>query len=168
MISTEIVQTDERLERARSFLEAGPEVMVPFSGELLDLRDLPRVAQTLAEVRDLKTQLDRLRSLLEDILRLESARQGTKTLHLGEFDAEVSGGSKTTFDTERLAVLLTEAGMSEQRLGELIITTVTEKVDMRVAKQVASANPAYAIAIAACREIHPAAWRVDSKRRRTT
>lgn len=168
MTGAEIVQVDDGLERARSFLEAGPEVMVPFSGELLDLRDLPKVAEMLVEVRDLKTQLDRLRSLLEDVLRLESLRQGTKTLHLGEFDAEVSGGSKTVWDTERLAVLLTEAGMSEQRLGDLIVTTVTERVDMRVAKQVAAANSAYAIAIAACREVHPAAWRVDSKRRRTT
>jgi hypothetical protein len=102
--------------------------------------------------------------VLEDALRLESERQGTKTLHLDGLTAVVSGGEKVEYDVEKLADLLREEGLPEHRLAELIVIQVSYRVNQAVARSVAAANPRYALALEACKQIVPAPWRVSVKK----
>lgn len=139
------------------------ELVIPWTGEIVDLGEPAQVARVLETVRALKRDLDEARALLEDVLRSESERQGTRTLHLGTLDAVISGGERVEYDELELARELRAAGLPEERLAELIVETVTYKVDQRVARSVAASNPVYAAAIERCRRVVPAAWRVAIK-----
>jgi hypothetical protein len=138
-----------------------PLVVLPVTGEQIDLRDPAQVAGGLDQVRDLEQRLRALRHLLSDVLRLESTRRGTKTLHLdGNWTAVVSGGSRPEYDTELLARRLQSAGLPEERLADLVKAVITYKVDAQIARQLSGANPAYAAALREARTDVPAPWRV--------
>src|SRR5262245_14977311 len=139
-------------------------VLVPFTGEIVDLTSPDKVAEALDTVREMKRTLDEARSVLEEVLVAESAKQGTRTLHLERVDAVVSGGEKTEYDAETLASRLLELGLPAGRVAELVVTVVTYRVDQRVARSVAASNPAYATAIEECRQTTPAPWRVTIKK----
>jgi hypothetical protein len=139
-------------------------IVVPFTGEYVELDEPVQVALALETVRRLKRDLDEARVVLEDALRFESERAGTRTLHLGELTAVVSGGEKVEYDAEELGHQLRRAGLPEARLSELIVETVSYKVDQRVARSVAASNPRYAGALERCRRVVPAPWRVSVKR----
>lgn len=145
-------------------LERAGDLLVPITGELVDIGDPNEVCRALDEVRDLKRQLDRARVVLEDALRLESERQGTKTLHLAGYTAVVSGGTKTEYDIEELADELLDLGLPASRVAELVVATVTYRVSKTVAKQVAGANPRYAEAIDRHSRQVPDYWRVKVDR----
>jgi hypothetical protein len=144
-------------------LEPAAELVVPFSGEIIPFADAPKVARALLEVRQLKERLDDARRVLEDALRFASEQAGSRTLHLGELDAVVSGGSKVEYDELELAKELRAVGLPEERLAELVVETVSYRVDQRVARSVAASNRKYAAAIEACRRVVPVPWRVSIK-----
>ena len=151
------------LELVAVQMEETPLIMVPLTGQLLDLTSPLEVAGALRDLRDVKRQLDELRSFLEGVLRLEAQRQGTKTLHLGALDAVISGGTRADFDVELLASLLQEAGLPEERLRAAIVETVSYKVNQLVLKQLAGANPDYAAAIELAKTTVETPWRVTVK-----
>jgi hypothetical protein len=140
------------------------DLLVPLTGELVPLADPGRVAFALDQVREMKRDLDQARQVLEAALRVASEHAGTRTLHLGALTAVVSGGERVEYDAERLAQELAAAGLPPERLGELIVATVSYRVDQRVARSVAAANPRYAAALERCRRVVPAPWRVAVKR----
>jgi hypothetical protein len=139
-------------------------IVIPFTGEHVELGKPARVAAALETVRRLKRDLDEARVVLEDALRFESERVGSRTLHLGELTAVVSGGERVEYDALELGHQLRRAGLPEERLGELIVETVSYRVDQRVARSVAASNPRYAAALERCRQVVPAPWRVAIKR----
>ena len=155
--------SDMALELAAAQLDDTPTIVVPLTGQLIDLTRPLEVAGALHDLRELKRQLDELRALLEGVLRLEAQRQGTKTLHLGSLDAVVSGGSRREYDAELLAGLLREAGLPEERISEAIVETVSYKVNQLVLKQLAGANADYAAAIELAQTSVEAPWRVTVK-----
>lgn len=140
------------------------EIQVPLIGELVDLDQPNQVAQALESVRDAKRALDEARFVLEGALVEEATRQGTKTLHLNQLDAVISGGERTEYDAIKLQILLRELGLPENRIAAAVVETVTYKPDGRVLRQLAGANPEYADAIAACKTVIPVPWRVTIKR----
>jgi hypothetical protein len=141
-----------------------PDMLVPVTGELVDLRDVAAVALAVDAIRAAKHQLDAARQTLELVLRLEALKQGTKTLHLDGLDVVISGGEKTEYDCELLQQLLQEAGLPENRIREAIVETVSYKVDGRVARQLAGANPAYRAALERAQQTVPIPWRVAIRR----
>ena len=155
--------TDLALELAAAQLDDTPQIVVPLTGQVVNLREPFEVAAALEDVREVKRQLDELRALLEGVLRLEAQKQGTKTLHLGSLDAVVSGGEKSDYDSELLAELLRDAGLPEERISEAIVETVSYKVNQLVLRQLAAANPDYAAAIELSKSTVPVAWRVTVK-----
>jgi hypothetical protein len=138
-----------------------PQLVVPLTGELVDLRDPNHVAAALNQVREMKNQLDNARMVLEQVLRLEAVRQGTKTLHLEKCTAVISGGETVEYDGEQLIRLLEQAGMPQERINEIVETVVTYKVNALKAKHAAGANPDYAAAVTATRTVKPTYWRVS-------
>jgi hypothetical protein len=164
-MSADLEPRDHDLTRTLARADRHPELLLPFTGELVDLRDPAQVAHALDQVRDAKRRLDELRTLLEELLRAESQRQGTKTVHLdGGLTAVVSGGSRAVYDGEQLGHDLEQAGLPAVRLVQAVHPLVEWKGDARVVKQLEASNPAYAAAIARARRIEPAAWRVTVKR----
>jgi hypothetical protein len=139
-------------------------VVVPLTGEYVELDNPAEVATALESVRRMKRDLDDVRATLEDALRVASERAGSRTLHLDDVTAIVSGGEKVEYDAEELAAALRTAGLPEQRLAELIVETVSYRVDQRVARSVEASNPRYAAALERCRRVVPAPWRVAIKR----
>ena len=140
------------------------ELVIPMTGEVVPLDQPDQVAVALDDVRRYKRDLDQVRIVLEDALRFESERAGTRTLHLTGMDAVVTGGERVEYDAEELARELSAAGLPPERLGELIVATVSYRVDQRVARSVAASNPRYAAALERCRRVVPAPWRVSIKR----
>lgn len=136
------------------------EIVVPLTGELVSLSDTRQVIDVLEQVRDMKRRLDEVRAVLEEAVRLESERQGSKTLHVDGMKAVVSGGSKIEYDAEALADELRDLGLPEDRVSALVVPTITYKVDGRVARSVATSNPRYAEAIERHRSVVPHYWRV--------
>jgi hypothetical protein len=164
VVSGELELRDETLDETAALVASDPTIVLPFSGQQIDLRNPDEVADGLDQVRDLKRRLDGLRGLLENVLRLRSRELGTKTLHLENVDAVVSGGSRPEWDVELLSERLRAAGLPEQRLDQLIVATVSYRVDQQVARELRGANPAYAAALAEARRDVPAPWRVTVKR----
>jgi hypothetical protein len=156
--------TTDELASLELMIAEQPDLVVPLAGVLIDLRDPNAVAGALDQVRDMKHQLDSCRAILEQVLRLEAVRQGTKTLHLDKCDAVISGGEVVEYDGEQLALLLDEAGMPPERVNEIVQLIVTYKVNAAKAKQAAGANPAYAVALEQTRSVKPAPWRVTIRR----
>jgi hypothetical protein len=139
-------------------------IVIPYTGEYVELDQPGQVAVALETVRRLKRDLDEARVVLEDSLRFASERAGSRTLHLGDLNVVVSGGERIEYDELELAQELRAAGLPERRMGELIVETVSYRVDQRVARSVAASNPAYAAALERCRRVVPAPWRVSIKR----
>ena len=156
----------QELVTTQSLIETDPVFTIRLTGQIIDLREPAEVANALSDVREAKRQLDAIRQLLEDVLRLESSRQGTKTLHLEDgLTAVVSGGNRPEYDLPVLADMLRDAGLPEDRLEQLIVATISYRLDQSVARQLRSANPAYAAALDACRRDVPAPWRVNIERK---
>lgn len=155
--------TDTSLEMVATQIEETPAIILPLTGTVVDLRQPREVARALSDIRDLKRQLDEVRGLLEGALRLEAQHQGTKTLHLGDLDAVISGGEKAEYDAEMLQDLLRIAGLPEDRLARTVVETVTYKVNQLVLRQLTAANRDYAAAAEAARTVVETPWRVTLK-----
>jgi hypothetical protein len=134
----------------------------PRTGEFLE--PTPANALTLLDAaRDMRARLMDLVKDCELVLLEESRRQGTKTLHVdGVGTAEITGGSELSWDLETL-LELRDLGLPEDRYDELVVATVTYKVDARVAKQLEGANPDYAAVIERARTRVEKPWRVRTK-----
>lgn len=133
----------------------------PETGEIL-----PATAENAAVVlQALRRTEDRIKDAKRyctDILVMESKRQGTKTMHMPDGSiATIHGGSEVVWDVEKLQDALVEAGLPEDRLEDLISTTVEFKINNSVARQLAAANPAYAEAIEAAKQRVPAPERAS-------
>lgn len=155
----------DTLDMVELQVEEQPVMVLPFTGEVIDLRDAAQVAQGLDNVRGYIVQLGEFRSLLETVLRLEGRRQGTKTLYLEDgLKATITGGSRPEWDILELQTRLRRAGLPEARLDDLITETIVYKVSAGVARQIGAANPDYADAIQASHTRVEAPWRVNVER----
>jgi len=137
-----------------------PEQLVDVrTGELLPATP-DNAVRLLEAARDMRGRLMSLVKDCEAVLLEESRRQGTKTLHLDGATATVTGGTDLQWDMEVL-LELRDAGLPEQRYNELVVATVTYKVDARVAKQLEGANAEYAAVIDRARSRVEKPWRVS-------
>jgi hypothetical protein len=136
---------------------------------LLDVRTgelVPATPQNAAELlyaaREMRARMLSLVKDCEAVLLDESRKQGSKTLHLPAGTAEITGGTALEWDLGVLTDLL-ELGLPQDRYEQLVVASVTYKVDARVAKQLESANPAYAEIIERARSYVERPWRVSLK-----
>lgn len=127
-------------------------LVVPGTGELVALDDHVSCSNALDSIRDIEADLRRIKAELVRAIVHEAERQGTKTLALpGGRKAVVTAGVDVSYDAERMAVGLREAGMPESRIAEIIEETVTRRVKAVEAKRAAAANQEYAFVIDGCR-----------------
>jgi hypothetical protein len=147
-------------------VEENPEIVMPYTGVIVDLRDPYQVAVAIEALTELRYKFDSIKRALTDALRLEAHKQGTKTLHLEGLDAVISGGELVEYDGQRLHSELIRAGLPMDRVNEAVAEIVSYKPDGRVLKQLAGANHDYRAIIDSCRQVVPAPWRATIKRGR--
>lgn len=123
------------------------DLVVPGTGEIVNLDDAPQCARILGDLKTLKGQIRELEELLKEAIYDESRRQGIKTLHLPGMTAVVTTPVSIIWDHEILAELQ-EAGLPEERFNQLVKTEISFKVSASVAKQLSASNEAYAEIIA--------------------
>lgn len=121
-------------------------VVLPVSGEVIDLRDADVVAKRLAEARRLKTLLAEAERLLTGALNEyaeTSAQPRTVTLPGGErFVRE--GGPAREYDAHAVERELREAGCPPDAIARIVQRVTTVKVNGTEANKAAKANPRYA------------------------
>lgn len=133
----------------------GHELVVPGTGEVVDLRSAKACAQAMYSLRALEEQIREAKYALTQAVVAEAERLGSKTLELGDLVVEVTGGEETHLDVEVL-MELRQAGLPEERWQELVRPVVELRPSLREAKRIASINPRY-------REIIERATRVVAK-----
>lgn len=125
-----------------------PTIVDRSTGEVVDLTNLDACVGLLTRIRDAETETRSVKAVLTEAIVEISRKQGTKTLPLADGgSAVVSSGDERVFDAEGVEEALRAAGMDEARIREIVVETVSLKVDARKADQAARANPAYARAI---------------------
>lgn len=131
---------------------ASQALVLPHTGELISLEELPKVASALDAIRAHEAQLREVKQILTEALVEESRRQGSKTLRLDYLTVEIGGGTTVEWDIEVLH-RLQDAGLPEERFDALVRTEVTYKVSAAEAKRISS-NPEYARIIELARTEH--------------
>jgi hypothetical protein len=139
------------------------EVLVPYSGEIVNLADPPGCLKLLSEIRDLESQLRDVKGALTAALAEEFSRQGMKTIEMNGVKAVLGPDTEIVWDVEVLQTLA-ELGLPEERLNALVTPEVTYKVNAAVAKQIAAANPSYAEVIERAKSRVPRTPYVSIKR----
>lgn len=119
-----------------------PELLQPFTGEVIPAGDVPKLAEALDQLRDLKHRLNLATQQFTDALVAESRRQGTKTLTAAGWEIKLSADSTVEWDVSVLTELL-DAGLPQDRYDQLVTAVVTYKVDGRIVRQLEAASPEY-------------------------
>ena len=121
-------------------------ILNPATGEIADANDPEQVVDILTALRELQTQVYEQRKNAEFALAVYAKTLGTKTFEIGDHKIEVSPEQKLDYDSADIEILeqLLELGLPDERWNKLVRQEVVSKVDGRVARQLASANDAYA------------------------
>lgn len=127
--------------------DVGNELVVPVTGQIVDLDNPVQVAQVLYDIAEAQDQLKYFKRALVEALEPLRATVGKSTIELGDYEVVLSSNAKSEVDLVLLRELLTELGLPEHRMDELIVQTTTEKLDWSVARQLRGANPVYAEAL---------------------
>ena len=116
------------------------------TGELLEPTTQNAIRALLA-AREMKQHINDVVYDATQWLVEESARLGTKTLPGGHEVVTLTGGSSVDYDPAELRDALTVVGCPASRIDDAVKVEVTYKVDRRVLRQLAAANPEYKRAI---------------------
>lgn len=136
--------------------------MLPHTGEIVQLDDATACAHALDELRYVTARIHAAKRLLTHALAARAELLGTRTLDLGAgASATVTGGAGRQIDPDMLADGLREAGMPDERIDEIVVTTVTRSVDVRQADRAARANAAYKAALDAATTDIEKPWSVS-------
>jgi hypothetical protein len=132
--------------------------VIPTTGELIDLTSPEACASALTELRDLDQRLRAARRELTAALAEYAATIGARTFRLEDGTSVTVGADReTVYDAPAIEQGLRDAGMPEARIREIVVETVTYKIDAVKAKQAARANDAYAAVIDRHSEVVPKA-----------
>lgn len=125
----------------------------PITGQLIDVTDPASCAVAIAELHALEDRIKEVKRVLGATLVEESHRQGSKTLHLPGAEVTLTEKKEITWDLQKLRELRA-LGLPDERWQALVRTTVEEKVNANVAKQLAGANDEYARIVEEARTDH--------------
>lgn len=129
-------------ETAPAVVEAEPGLLNPITGELVAPDDVAAIGQALEALREHENKVRDAISAFTRAAVAYSLVAGTKTLVADGVKIEISPDTGLEWDVEELDKLL-DAGLPRERYRDLVKEVVTRKVDARVARQIAGANPAY-------------------------
>lgn len=131
------------------------ELVVPGTGEVIDLEDEIACCRALHDLNRMEQMIRTAKRELAYAITERSRVLGTKTITLPSGEkAQVGSDRETVYDAQAIEEGLRAAGMPEQRIQEIIETTVTTRVRAVEAKRAAAANPEYARVIETNRREH--------------
>lgn len=131
-------------------------VILPGTGELVRVEDPEGVAEALGTIDALIEQLKAAKRAVTEAAIEQSMELGTRTLTLEDGRKVVlTSAEATVYDPDELRVALLEAGMPDARVDEIVVPTVTYRVNASKAKAAAGANPSYKQAIEANTKVEP-------------
>lgn len=124
------------------------------NGTVIDTTEIAQVVQAIKDLDLLKSMVAAARRKLSDLVLEERKRTGASaTMHVGKATVAITVAKEIVWDMDELGKLR-DAGLPEATWDELVVTTVTEKVNANVAKRIANANEAYAKIIEGARTDH--------------
>ncbi len=118
-------------------------ILIPLTGELVPEDDVAAIGRAIFGIRDIQSQLRSATSALTEAAVELSTREGTKTLRDAGVELTIRSGEETVYDAEAVEQELRDAGMSEERIREIVVETVSYKVSAVELKRAAAANPTY-------------------------
>lgn len=131
-------------------------VVIPYSGEVVDVENTHSVALAVGELQRIQGQINYALRQLREILGAHTAVMGTNTFHVpGLGTVEVKTRDKVTWDVTKLEEGLRAAGAPEELINEIIEWRTEAKVDARRADRAGRANPAYAEVVEAAKTKEP-------------
>lgn len=136
-------------------LERAPELPNPLTGELVPLGDVPAVCGAIVMLDERIDLLLAAKRAFAEACVDESKRIGKKTLRPAGYEVKVGADTELEWDATVLLEQLPKAGLPEERLAELVTTTVEYKVNGSVAREVAGASDAYAAIIESAKGRRP-------------
>lgn len=131
------------------------------TGEVFDLSQPAGCAQALAAIQHLTGVLHDARNVVVGELVEMRRQMGTSTFATTAGKVTLTSGEERVVDVEKLREGLVEAGAPEALIDEIIVPTVTHKVDLRRADRAASNNAGYAHALTEATTFRPT--RVSAK-----
>lgn len=147
-------------------LRPGEGVLVEGSGVDVDVTDPVQCAVALDFIRTFEKEIAHIKRVLTDGVVNHYRLTGERSIDLpGGLEATVKAGKRTLVDPAVLEVKLREAGMPEDRINQIITSTQETRVDLRKAKTAATANDAYAEALAAASSTYEETPAVTIRRR---
>lgn len=147
--------------------EPSQELVLPTTGEIIDLTDAPACVNALDSIRDYESRIRELKAVLTRAIIEEATRLGVRSIELENGDrAEISPATETVYDAQALEAGLREAGMPEERIRDIIEETVSYKVSANEVKKAAKANPMYGAVAEATRTEHQKTQYVTIRRKR--
>lgn len=126
-------------------------IVHPGTGEAVPADQADQVARILDELREHGKKVQEQRRNAELALADYARTVGAKTFELAGFKVAIRDQDTITWDIDTLERLL-ELGLPEDRWNQLVEQTISLKVNTRVAKQLAAANPTYADVIEKAQE----------------
>jgi hypothetical protein len=125
--------------------EPGTELVLPHSFELINLEDERAITAAYRELSELKGKVVQAERILREAIAAQASRRGTKTFHVeGVGKVEVKGGEKVEYLADVVEQGLRELDCPEEVIREIVIETVSHRVDGHRARRAAAANPEYA------------------------
>lgn len=119
-------------------------LVVPGTGEVLSIETADDAVESLDRLRDLEAAIGHAKRAATERLTELAKLYGKKTMPVtGGRKVTLSSGTTTSYDADAIYAALIDAGMPEERIEEIIETTVSHRVRAAQAKQAAGANPAY-------------------------
>lgn len=145
--------------------EIGTDLVPLPDGQLVDLNNPAEVALRLDDLRTLETKIKDAKAALVEALDRYAEQAGRgKTIHLPNVTFVVKNDKEVLWDAQKLERDLRDAGMSEERIREIVIEEVSYKVQAAEARKAASVNPDYAHAVAEARTEIPKRPSITVKR----
>lgn len=129
-------------------------IVLPASGVLVNLESEKEVAIAYRDLRELKIAIAQAERRLKEALVERSQVLATKTFHIeGVGKVELRGDSRVEYDAKEVEDGLRALGCPEEVIREIVVETITYKVDGNRARRAASANPDYARVIESAKTV---------------
>ena len=132
----------------------------------IDLADHVSCAALLDDIREFERELTAVKTRLEDAVLAKARADGITSFDLPDRrKAEIRTGTRNVIAGDVLEQRLRAAGMSEERIREIVTEEVTYKAKATEAKKAARMNPDYAKALEAATTTHESRPSVSIRRR---
>jgi hypothetical protein len=141
------------------------DLVVPVSGEVVNLNDEGACAAAIQDIRIWESKLKEAKAILTAAIVEQARIEGVRSFsYTNGRRIEVSGGPKVEYDAAEIEEGLRALGMPEDRIREIVVEEVSYKVSARQAKRAASANEDYAKVIEGAKKVKNDAYYISIRK----